>query len=41
MSFRVTSASLGLSVMDGLQANLARLQHTQEQLSSGRRINRV
>ncbi|HEY5248307.1 MAG TPA: flagellar hook-associated protein FlgL [Dermatophilaceae bacterium] len=41
MSYRVTSASLGLSVMDGLQANLSRLQRTQEQLSSGRRINRV
>lgn len=41
MSIRVTSASLSLSVMDGLQANLARLQRTQEQLSSGRRINRV
>jgi flagellar hook-associated protein 3 FlgL len=27
--------------MDGLQANLSRLQQTQEQLSSGRRINRV
>ena len=41
MSFRVTSASLSHSVMNGLQANLSRLQQTQEQLSSGRRINRV
>lgn len=41
MSFRVTSASISHSVMAGLQANLSRLQHTQEQLSSGRRINRV
>lgn len=41
MSLRVTSASLSRSVMDGLQANLSRLQHTQEQLSSGRRINRM
>ena len=41
MSLRVTSASLSRGVMDGLQANLARVQRTQEQLSSGRRINKV
>jgi flagellar hook-associated protein 3 FlgL len=41
MSLRVTSVSLNRSVMDGLQANLSRLQKTQEQLSSGRRINRM
>jgi flagellar hook-associated protein 3 FlgL len=41
MSYRVTSASLNRSVMAGLQANLARLQQTQEQLSSGRRINKM
>ncbi len=41
MSFRVTSNSINRSVMQGLQANLARLQDTQEQLSSGRRINRM
>ena len=41
MSIRVTSATLNRSVMDGLQANLSRLQHTQQQLASGRRINRM
>jgi flagellar hook-associated protein 3 FlgL len=41
MSLRVTSATLTRSVMDGLQANLSRLQHTQEQLASGRRIMRM
>jgi flagellar hook-associated protein 3 FlgL len=41
MSLRVTSASLSRGVMDGLQANLARVQRTQVQLSSGRRINKV
>jgi flagellar hook-associated protein 3 FlgL len=41
MSLRVTSATLNRSVMDGLQANLSRLQHTQEQLASGRRISRM
>ena len=40
MSMRVTPTSMNRSVMTGLQANLARLQRTQEQLSSGRRINR-
>jgi flagellar hook-associated protein 3 FlgL len=41
MSFRVTSAIISRSVVDGLQSNLSRLQQTQEQLSSGRRINRM
>ncbi len=41
MSLRVTSASLSRGVMAGLQANLARLQRTQQQLSSGRRINKM
>ena len=41
MSFRVTSSTLSHSVINGLQANLSRLQQTQEQLSSGRRINRM
>lgn len=41
MSLRVTSATLSRSVMDGLQANLSRMQHTQAQLASGRRINRM
>lgn len=41
MSVRVSSASLSRDVMVGLQANLARMQKTQSQLSSGRRINRV
>jgi flagellar hook-associated protein 3 FlgL len=41
MSIRVTSATLSRSVMDGLQANLSRMQHTQAQLASGRRINRM
>ena len=37
MSMRVTPTTMNRSVMTGLQANLARLQRTQEQLSSGRR----
>jgi flagellar hook-associated protein 3 FlgL len=41
MSVRVTSNTLNRSVMIGLQANLARLQHTQEQLATGRRISRM
>ncbi|MEP7369844.1 MAG: flagellar hook-associated protein FlgL [Dermatophilaceae bacterium] len=41
MSLRVTPATLNRSVMDGLQGNLSRLQHTQQQLASGRRINRM
>jgi len=41
MSLRVAQSTLTRTSMAGLQANLARLQHTQEQLSSGRRINRM
>jgi flagellar hook-associated protein 3 FlgL len=41
MSMRVTPTSMNRSVMTGLQGNLARLQRTQEQLSSGRRISRA
>ena len=40
MSMRVTPATMNRNVMSGLQANLARLQQTQQQLSSGRRLNR-
>ena len=40
MSMRVTPATMNRGVMSGLQANLARLQQTQQQLSSGRRLNR-
>jgi flagellar hook-associated protein 3 FlgL len=40
MSMRVTPTTMNRGVMTGLQTNLARLQRTQEQLSSGRRINR-
>src|SRR6476619_1758887 len=40
MSFRVTPQTLSRGVLEGLQANLTRLQRTQEQLSSGRRLNR-
>ena len=41
MSLRVTSGTLNRSAMAGLQANLARLQRTEEQLSSGRKLNRM
>ena len=41
MSLRVAQSSLSTSALAGLQANLARLQRTQEQLSSGRRVNRM
>ena len=41
MSLRVAQSSLSTNALAGLQANLARLQRTQEQLSSGRRINRM
>src|SRR5689334_24659774 len=37
---RVTPTTLSSGVMAGLQSSLARLQQTQEQLSSGRRLNR-
>lgn len=40
MSFRVTQQTLSRTTMAGLQDNLARLQRTQEQLSSGRRVSR-
>lgn len=40
MSFRVTSGMLSRDSLQGLQANLSRLQRTQEQITSGRRINR-
>src|SRR6478735_2488182 len=40
MSFRVTQGTLARGVLEGLQGNLTRLQRTQEQLSSGRRLNR-
>lgn len=37
---RVTPATLNSGVMAGLQSSLSRLQQTQEQLSSGRRLSR-
>src|SRR6476469_7663189 len=40
MSFRVSPQTLSRGVLEGLQANLTRLQRTQEQLSSGRRLSR-
>lgn len=40
ISSRVTNATLSSGVMAGLQSSLARLQQTQEQLSSGRRLTR-
>src|SRR6476620_10432671 len=40
MSFRVTQGTLARGVLEGLQTNLTRLQRTQEQLASGRRLNR-
>jgi flagellar hook-associated protein 3 FlgL len=41
MSFRVAQTTLSRTALAGLQANLSQLQRTQEQLSSGRRINRM
>lgn len=41
MSFRVAQSTLSRTTLAGLQANLSQLQRTQEQLSSGRRINRM
>jgi len=41
MSLRVAQSTLSTDALAGLQANLARLQRTQEQLSSGRRVNRM
>jgi len=40
MTFRVTQQTLSRNVMTGLQDNLTRLQRTQQQLSSGRRLSR-
>jgi len=40
MSYRVTQLSMSRTTMVGLQDNLNRLQRSQEQLSSGRRLNR-
>jgi flagellar hook-associated protein 3 FlgL len=39
-AFRITQRSLSNATLAGLQANLARLQQTQSQLSSGRAISR-
>ncbi|MCW2613098.1 MAG: Flagellar hook-associated protein FlgL [Frankiales bacterium] len=39
-AFRVTQRSASSTMMQGLQANLGRMQKLQEQLSSGRRISR-
>ncbi len=39
-SFRVTQRSVTSTVMQGLQANQTRMQQIQEQLSSGRQVNR-
>ena len=38
--FRVTQRSITATVMKGLQANQTRMQQIQEQLSSGRQVNR-
>ncbi len=37
---RVTPATLSSGVMSGMQSTLSRLQHTQEQLASGKRLSR-
>ena len=39
-AFRVTQRSITTTTMAGLQANQARMQQLQEQLSSGRQVNR-
>ena len=39
-AFRVTQRSVTTTVMKGLQANQTRMQQIQEQLSSGRQVNR-
>jgi flagellar hook-associated protein 3 FlgL len=39
-AFRITNRSINRTVMDGLQANLGRMQKLQEQLSSGRAVSR-
>ena len=38
--FRITQRSLTTTTMAGLQGNLARMQRLQEQLSSGKAVNR-
>ncbi|MEX2658112.1 MAG: flagellar hook-associated protein FlgL [Acidimicrobiales bacterium] len=39
-AFRITNRSISQSAMAGLQANLGRMQKLNEQLSSGRQVNR-
>jgi flagellar hook-associated protein 3 FlgL len=39
-AFRITNRSINRTVMDGLQANLGRMQKLQEQLSSGKQVSR-
>jgi flagellar hook-associated protein 3 FlgL len=39
-SYRVTQRSITTTTMRGLQANQMRMQQLQEQLSSGRQVNR-
>ena len=39
-AFRVTQRSITTTTMKGLQANQTRMQQIQEQLSSGRQVNR-
>jgi len=41
MTVRVTSASLSRGVLANLQANLSRMQNTQNQMSSGHRITKM
>lgn len=40
MSLRITQNSINRTQMDGLNTSLSRLQDTQEQLTSGKRLNR-
>ena len=39
-AFRITNRSINRTVMNGLQANLGRMQELQQQLSSGRQLSR-
>lgn len=39
-AFRITNRSINRTVMDGLQANIGRMQKLQEQLSSGKQVSR-
>ncbi len=39
-SFRITQKTVSRTVLDGLQANMARMQKLQEQLSSGKQVSR-